>query len=63
MVNECDAVEILPGLLFKVIKDLSKTVNKPLIVGGLISDKEDVMKALKSGATCISATKEELWSI
>ena len=40
---------MLPGLLFKVIKDLSKTLNKPLIVGGLISDKEDVMEALKSG--------------
>lgn len=63
LVNECDAVEMLPGLLFKVIKDLSKTVNKPLIVGGLISDKEDIMEALKSGATCISSTKEELWSI
>ena len=63
LVDECDAIEMLPGLLFKVIKDLSKTLNKPLIVGGLISDKEDVMEALKSGATCISATKEELWSI
>lgn len=63
LVDECDAVEMLPGLLFKVIKELSKTINKPLIVGGLISDKEDVMEALKSGATCISTTKENLWNV
>ena len=63
LVDECDAVEMLPGLLFKVIKELSETIRKPLIVGGLISDKEDVMEALKSGATCISTTKERLWSV
>ena len=60
LVDECDAVEMLPGLLFK---ELSKTIYKPLIVGGLISDKEDVMEALKSGATCISTTKEDIWKI
>lgn len=63
LIDECDAVEMLPGLLFKVIKELSETIRKPLIVGGLISDKEDVMEALKSGATCISTTKEEIWSV
>lgn len=63
LIDECDAVEMLPGLLFKVIRELSETIKKPLIVGGLISDKEDVMQALQSGATCISTTKEEIWSI
>lgn len=63
LIDECDAVEMLPGLLFKVIKELSDKIRKPLIVGGLISDKEDVMEALKSGATCISTTREEIWSI
>lgn len=61
LVEECDAVEILPGLLFKIIKELSLSLNKPLISGGLISDKEDVMETLKSGATCISTTKKEIW--
>lgn len=63
LVEECDAVEILPGLLFKIIKELSLSLNKPLIAGGLISDKEDVLGALKSGATCISTTKKEIWSM
>lgn len=63
LVKECDAVEILPGLLFKIIKELSSTLDKPLISGGLISDKEDVLETLKSGATCISTTKKEIWSM
>jgi glycerol uptake operon antiterminator len=29
LVDGCDAVEILPGLLFKIIKELSLSLNKP----------------------------------
>jgi len=61
LVKECDAVEILPGLLFKVIKEISSTLDKPLISGGLISEKVDVIETLKSGATCISTTKKDIW--
>ena len=63
LVEECDALEMLPGLLFKVIEDLSEKIHRPLIVGGLIADKTDVMGALKSGATCISTTREEIWDM
>ena len=48
-----DAVEILPGLMPKIIKKLCSTVNVPIIAGGLISDKEDVMNALTAGARCV----------
>ncbi|MDF2612412.1 MAG: glpP [Clostridia bacterium] len=60
-VSGCDAIEMLPGILFKVIKELCGAINKPLIAGGLISDKEDVMAALKAGATAISTSNEEIW--
>ncbi len=61
LVKECDAVEILPGLLFKIIREISATLDKPLISGGLISEKVDVLETLKSGATCISTTKKDIW--
>jgi len=61
LVKECDAIEILPGLLFKIIKEISSTLDKPLISGGLISEKVDVLESLKSGATGISTTKKEIW--
>ena len=53
-----DAVEILPGLMPKIIKKLCSTVNVPIIAGGLISDKEDVMNALTAGAVAISVTNQ-----
>ena len=33
----------------------------PIIAGGLISDKKDIMAAFGAGADAISTTKEELW--
>lgn len=56
-----DAVEILPGLMPKIIKKLCNTVNVPIIAGGLISDKEDVMNALTAGAVAISVTNQRVW--
>ena len=56
-----DAVEILPGLMPKIIKKLCSTVNVPIIAGGLSSDKEDVMNALNAGAVAISVTNQRVW--
>ena len=55
------AVEILPGLMPKIIKKLCSTVNVPIIAGGLISDKEYVMNALTAGAVAISVTNQRVW--
>lgn len=56
-----DAVEILPGLMPKIIRRLCSSVAVPIIAGGLISDKEDVMNALEAGAMAISATNPKVW--
>ena len=56
-----DAVEIMPGVMPKVIRQMTEKLSVPVIAGGLISDKEDIIAALDAGATAISTTKEELW--
>ena len=56
-----DAVEILPGLMPKILKQICKTSKVPVIAGGLISDKEDVMNALNAGAGAISVTNQRVW--
>lgn len=56
-----DAVEILPGIMPKVTKTISTEANIPIITGGLISDKEDVIASIKAGAIGISTSKEEIW--
>ena len=45
-----DVIEILPGTLCKVLRRLSRELPVPLIAGGLLSDKADVLAALGAGA-------------
>ena len=63
ILNESDAIEILPGVIPKVIETLSSMSKKPIIVGGLIETKNEVIQALNSGATCISTTDETIWNV
>lgn len=56
-----DLIEIMPGVMPKVVRRVCETVSVPVITGGLISDKEDVMGALSAGAQCVSTTCEALW--
>lgn len=61
--DSCDVVEVLPGVMPKVIRQLAGTVRKPIIAGGLIQDKEDVTGALAAGALAVSSTKREIWAL
>ncbi|MFU0828580.1 MAG: Glycerol-3-phosphate responsive antiterminator [Lachnoclostridium sp.] len=58
-----DVIEILPGSLYKVINILCKEIKTPLIAGGLIMDKADVIAALKAGAIAVSSTNQKVWSL
>lgn len=58
-----DMLEILPGVMPKIIRRLSKTVKVPVIAGGLILDREDVMNALSAGAISVSSTNPEVWKM
>lgn len=56
-----DFIEILPGVMPKIIKRVCKTSKVPVIAGGLIIDKEDVVGALSAGAISVSSTNEDVW--
>jgi len=58
-----DFVEILPGLLPKVIATLKERVDVPIIAGGFIHEKEDVIAALQAGALAVSASSPNTWSM
>ena len=58
-----DIIEILLGVMPKIIKRISKQIKCPLIAGGLITDKEDIMDALSSGAVCVSSTNQDTWKM
>ena len=58
-----DAVEILPGIMPRIIKIIRAYTRTPLIAGGLISDKKEVIDAIEAGADGASMTKTELWKL
>lgn len=57
-----DFVEILPGIALKAIKLFAKA-RIPVIAGGLISEKSEILSALDSGAIAVSTGKKELWDM
>ncbi|MBU3111169.1 glycerol-3-phosphate responsive antiterminator [Clostridium lacusfryxellense] len=58
-----DAVEIMPGLASKIIKSMGTQVRVPIIAGGLIQTKKDIMESIGAGAMAVSTSKQELWSL
>lgn len=56
-----DLIEILPGLMPKVISRVCRLVKVPVIAGGLISEKEDVVAALSAGAISVTTTNPGVW--
>ncbi|MBO7353952.1 MAG: glycerol-3-phosphate responsive antiterminator [Lachnospiraceae bacterium] len=62
-VHNTDLIEILPGVMPKIISRITGMINIPVIAGGLISDKEDVISALDAGAVAVSTTKREVWEL
>lgn len=56
-----DFIEVLPGVMPKIIKRICGFSRIPVIAGGLISDKEDVIGALEAGAIAVSSTNQDTW--
>lgn len=56
-----DFIEVLPGVMPKVIRKICGVSRIPVIAGGLIADREDVMGALDAGALAVSTTNQKVW--
>jgi glycerol uptake operon antiterminator len=57
-----DALEVLPGIMPRIIQKVREKTKLPVISGGLISEKEDVDAAVNAGAIGISTGNINLWS-
>lgn len=57
-----DMIEIMPGIVTKVVASLKATLDMPVICGGLIDDVREIDSVLSAGATAISTGKTELWN-
>ncbi|MBP3918715.1 MAG: glycerol-3-phosphate responsive antiterminator [Clostridia bacterium] len=56
-----DCIELMPGLIFPVMKRLTKRLSQPMIAGGLIQTKEQILTLLSAGACGVSTSCRALW--
>ena len=61
--NLPDCLDLLPGTMPKILRRVCATAKVPVLAGGLIADKEDVMAALEAGITAISTTNQAVWNM
>ena len=58
-----DAIDILPGLMPGMIRRLHQATGLPVLTGGLITHKQEVLQALDAGALAISSTAPAVWKM
>lgn len=56
-----DAIEVMPGIMPRIIREMAEMTPLPIIAGGLVSYKEEIDEALKAGALAVSAGSNHLW--
>ena len=56
-----DYIEVLPGVIPELIQEVHRHTGIPIIAGGLIRDKQNVIGALDAGATAVTTSNPELW--
>lgn len=58
-----DFVEVMPGIMPRVMKEIRSYTDMPIIAGGLLRSKGDILEAINAGADAISTTNTELWKL
>lgn len=58
-----DMLEVMPAVMPTVIKKVCSLLELPVIAGGLIENKEDIIEILKAGALGASTGRKELWCL
>ncbi|AQQ54019.1 glycerol-3-phosphate responsive antiterminator [Planococcus lenghuensis] len=58
-----DYIEVLPGVIPSVIREIADQIEIPVIAGGLIRTEADIQRALEGGAIAISTSQSDLWEL
>ncbi len=61
--NHPDLMEIMPGIIPKVIPEIKRRCQTPIIAGGMVSAKEEIIDLLKVGVIAVSTSRVELWNL
>lgn len=60
---EPDFVEVMPGLIPRAIDELKRRISQPIIAGGMVTQKSDIIQVLKAGAIAVSTSNMGLWDL
>jgi len=58
-----DFIEVLPGVIPSALKEITAATDIPVIAGGLIRSKQEVIHALCSGAVAVSTSCAAVWHL
>lgn len=62
-VGKPDFIEVLPGIIPRVIARITACTETPVIAGGLIKYKDEVMAAMGAGAAAVSSSSPAVWAM
>ena len=58
-----DMAEVLPGIVPKAVRQLCEALDKPVIAGGMITEKSEIIDTLNAGALAVSVSDQRLWNL
>ncbi|MEF3303473.1 glycerol-3-phosphate responsive antiterminator [Paenibacillus sp. GYB003] len=56
-----DAIEVMPGIMPRIIREMTTMTPLPIIAGGLVGNRHEIDEGLEAGALAVSVGKPELW--
>lgn len=59
--SQPDAIEVMPGIMPRIIREMTNMTPLPIIAGGLVGNQEEIDEALRAGALAVSAGTSQLW--
>ncbi|WAH37723.1 glycerol-3-phosphate responsive antiterminator [Alicyclobacillus dauci] len=61
--SQPDYIEVLPGVLTDVIREISFGTRIPVLAGGFIRTEAEIVSILESGATAVTTSHRDLWGL
>ena len=58
---DCDAVEIMPGAIPHIIREVSSQLPLPVLCAGLVKTEAEIHEVLKAGAQAVATSRRPLW--
>lgn len=57
-----DAIEVMPGIMPRIIREMTELTPLPIIAGGLVGTQQEIDEALEAGALAVSVGTPDFWN-